>query len=81
MGEGELIWYVTGSLQIDYRRPTPIDREVEVRARIVEVDGRKTWLRCELSSGADMCAAARVLAVRVDPAFLQHDGARPEAPA
>ncbi len=81
MGEGELVWYVTGSLQIDYRRPTPIDREVELRARIVEVDGRKTWLRCELVSGADLCAAARVLAVRVDPTALQHDGARPEASA
>ena len=41
MGQGELIWYVTGSLTVDYRRPTPIDREVEIRARLREVDGRK----------------------------------------
>lgn len=81
VGEGEPIWCVTASLEIDYRRPTPIDREVVVRARIVEVDGRKTWLRCELASGDEPCAEARVLAVRVDPTALRHDGARPEASA
>lgn len=74
MGEGELIWYVTGSLQVDYRRPTPIDREVEVRARIVEAGERKTRLVCELVSAGELCAEARVLAVRVDPVGLRHDG-------
>ena len=81
MDEGELIWYVTGSLQVDYRRPTPIDRQVEVRARIVETVGRKTWVECELRSHGEICAEGRVLAVRVDPAALQHDGARPPGPA
>ncbi len=74
LGEGALIWYVTGSLRVDYRRPTPIDRDVEVRARIVESDARKTWLECEVGSNGEVCAEARVLAVRVDPAALEHDG-------
>ena len=71
VGEGGLIWYVTGSLQVDYRRPTPIDRQVEIRGRIVRVDERKTWVACELSSAGEVCAEARVLAVRVDPAGLR----------
>jgi acyl-coenzyme A thioesterase PaaI-like protein len=74
IGEGDLIWYVTGSLQVDYRRPTAIDREVEVRASIVEVSGRKTRVACELSSEGEICAEAEVLAVRVDPAGLWRDG-------
>ena len=53
IGEGELIWYVTGSLQVDYRRPTPIDREVTVRAWVSEIAGSKSWLDCELTSGGE----------------------------
>ncbi len=66
VGEGELIWYVTGSLTVDYRRPTPIDGPVEVRARIVGIAGRKTWLDCEVDAGGLVTAVGRVLAVRVD---------------
>ncbi|MFQ5349521.1 MAG: PaaI family thioesterase [Thermoanaerobaculia bacterium] len=80
MGEGELIWYVTGSLQVDYRRPTPIENEVEAWARITESAGRKTWLDCALRSNGELRAEARLLAVRVDPAGLQHDGVRAPGP-
>ena len=74
IGEGELIWYVTGSLKVDYRRPTPIGGELEIRARIAECGERKTWVDCELRSGGEICAEARLLAVRVDPAGLRHEG-------
>ncbi len=74
MGEGELLWYVTASLQVDYRRPTPIDREVTIRARITETAGRKTWIDCDLRSGDQVCAEARLLAVRVDAAGPQPEG-------
>lgn len=65
IGEGGLIWYATASLTVDYLRPTPIDGPVEVRARIAEVDGRKTRLECTLSAAEAVCARGRVLAVRV----------------
>ena len=77
LGQGELIWYVTGSLAVDYRRPTPIGDEVVVRARLAGVEDRKTRLECRLSSGGELCAEGRVLAVRVGPAALGHDGGRP----
>ncbi len=69
IGEGEMIWYVTGSLTVEYRRPTPIDRPVEVTARLVEITSRRTLVECELSSDGELRAAARVVAVRVDPAW------------
>ena len=75
VGEGELIWYVTGSLTVDYRRPTPIDREATIRASIAEIAGRKTWVDCELTAGGEVGARGRLLAVRVDPSALQIDGA------
>jgi len=57
--------FVTASLNIRYRRPTPIDRPVEVRARIVGVAERRTVLECTLSSEGTVCAEATVVAVRV----------------
>lgn len=65
IGEGEEIWCVTGRLEVDYLAPTPIDRPVELRARIEEVSGRKTTVDCTLSSDGTVCARGRVLAIRV----------------
>jgi acyl-coenzyme A thioesterase PaaI-like protein len=65
MGDGEEIWCVTGRLEVDYLAPTPIDRPVELRARIEAVSGRKTTVNCTLSSGDTLCAQGRVVAVRV----------------
>lgn len=65
IGEGEEIWCVTGRLEIDYLAPTPIDREVVLRARVESVSGRKTTIICTLSSAGTVCATARALAVRV----------------
>jgi acyl-coenzyme A thioesterase PaaI-like protein len=56
--------FVTASLSIRYRRPTPIDRPVEVRARIVGVAERRTVLECTLSSDGTVCAEATVVAAR-----------------
>jgi acyl-coenzyme A thioesterase PaaI-like protein len=65
IGEGEEVWCVTGRLEVDYLAPTPIDRPVNLRARIEEVSGRKTTVTCTLSSGETLCARGRVIAIRV----------------
>ncbi len=65
IGEGEEIWCVTGRLEVNYLEPVPIDRPVELRARIEKVSGRRTTVSCSLSSGATLCAKAHVIAVRV----------------
>ncbi|HEX5789459.1 MAG TPA: PaaI family thioesterase [Woeseiaceae bacterium] len=65
VGEGEEIWCVTGRLEVDYLAPTPIDRPVQLRARIEKVDGRKTTVTCTLTSGDTLCAKGRVIAIRV----------------
>ncbi len=59
------IWYVTGSLKVDYLRPVPIDQDVNLRARIIETGKKKTKLSCSLFSGNQECARGEVLALHV----------------
>ena len=59
------IWCVTGSLHVDYKRPTPIDRPCALTARIAGVDGRRITVECTLESEGKMRAEAKVVAVRV----------------
>jgi uncharacterized protein (TIGR00369 family) len=59
---------VTARLEIDFRRPLPLEVEVDAVARIVSTEGRKVWTEGELrDSDGTVYAAARGLFVRVDP--------------
>jgi acyl-coenzyme A thioesterase PaaI-like protein len=67
VGEGEEIWCVTARLTVDYLAPTPIDREVTLRATITETTEKKTILSCQVFSGDVQTARGEVVAVRVPP--------------
>ena len=64
-GDGQGPMFVTKSLEVRYRRPTPVDEPVEVRAKVVGVAERRTVLECTLSSRGEVCAEATVVAVRL----------------
>ena len=70
IGQGEGIWYATGLLNVSFKRPTPIDRPVDLRAVVTDMNERRTKLSCTLSSDGQECAVAEVVAVRVQPAWL-----------
>jgi len=70
IGEGETIWFATGSLDVRYRSPAPIGAELGLRARVIEAGERTTRVACELLAGDDACASADVVAVRVPPDWL-----------
>lgn len=57
--------YATGSLQVRYLKPTPNDKPIEVRARVVEVKNRKTVFSCEVLVEGIKTAEADVVAIRV----------------
>jgi acyl-coenzyme A thioesterase PaaI-like protein len=59
------IWCVTGRLTVNYRKPTPIDKPVELRATVAECTDRKTVLKCTVSSDGEITADGEVVAVRV----------------
>ena len=63
IGSQPLIWYATGSLNVKYLRPAPIDRPLRLRARIEEAGAKRTVLSCRLSSQGEACAQGEVIAV------------------
>ena len=75
VGDGDKIWYATGSLQVNYRLPTPVAGPITVRSKIVEASGKKTQLTAELYSyeGKITCDAS-VLAIRVPDEWADPKG-------
>ena len=71
IGRGETIWFATGSLEVTYRAPVPIDAPVGLHAEVVERGERKSLVECTLVTGDDVCARAAVTAVRVPPTWLE----------
>lgn len=65
--------YVTASLHVDYVRPTPIDAELELRARVREIKGRKVAVTITLSAEGQVCARGEVVAVQIPDDFLDGD--------
>ena len=64
-GEGPRICYVTGNLNVTFIRPTPIDRELVLQARVKQLLEKKAVITCNLYSGDLKCARGKVVAVRV----------------
>lgn len=62
-----LIWCVTASLKIDYLKPTPIGTAIRLEASILQKEGRKVWLSCDVFSNKLKTVTAEVLAIRVNP--------------
>lgn len=56
---------VTGRLLVNYLKPALVSQALEVRARIVEHGERKSIVACSVRQGAEECAAAEVVTVRV----------------
>jgi acyl-coenzyme A thioesterase PaaI-like protein len=57
--------FVTGSLHVDYLKPTPIDGPLELRSQVKEIKGRKVVVTTTLSAGGQVCAQGEVVAVQV----------------
>jgi acyl-coenzyme A thioesterase PaaI-like protein len=64
VGEGDQIWFVTGKLDLNFYRPTLIDQEALIIAKVEEVKPKKVVLNCELSSNGEVCVIANVIAIR-----------------
>jgi acyl-coenzyme A thioesterase PaaI-like protein len=65
MGTDPPLRYVTGSLNVNYLRPTSIDAPIHLRSRIKEIKGRKVVVTTELSSGGEVCATGEVVALQM----------------
>ena len=63
----ENLMHVTASLSVRFKRPTPLDKPVTLRARVKEVDGNRITVTCSLYSGDTICVTGEVVTVGVDP--------------
>lgn len=61
--------FLTGSLHVDYLRPTPLGESLEIRASVKEIKGRKVVVAAKLLVKGELCARGEVVAVRV-PEYL-----------
>ncbi|MCR4936122.1 MAG: thioesterase [Oscillospiraceae bacterium] len=57
--------FITARLEIDFKKPTPMDQEITVTARAEEVGARKVIVTMELEAAGSVRAQARMVAVGV----------------
>ena len=65
MGTEPYIRFVTGSLHVEYLRPTPLGVPLEVRAHAKEVKDRKVIVVARVLAQGEVCAHGEVVAVRI----------------
>ncbi len=63
--------FLTGTLHVEYLVPTPLGVELECRARIEEVKGRKVTVSARVLAGGTECARGRVIAIQVPDDVLR----------
>jgi len=66
--------FVTGSLHVDYLRPTPQGVTLEVRGRVEEIGERKVVVEITVSARDEVCARGRVVAVRMPATMVPAGG-------
>lgn len=59
------IRFVTGSLKVDYLRPTPLGPELELRGTVREIKPRKVVVAIDLLADGEVCVRGEVTAVRL----------------
>ena len=63
--------FVTGSLQVSYLKPTPIDGELVIRGTIKEIKGRKVVVETTVLVDGVATARGAVVAVQMPEDFGQ----------
>jgi acyl-coenzyme A thioesterase PaaI-like protein len=71
LGSAPELRFVTGSLHVDYLRPTPIDTELEVRGTVEEVKKRKVVVHCRVLADGEVCATGKVVAVQAPEHLME----------
>ncbi len=64
--------FVTASLQVDYLKPTPLGVELELRGKIMELNGRKVISEITVSANGKLTAKGKVVAVQMPESFAEH---------
>lgn len=65
MGEGDEIDYATAKLTVTYLRRTPMDKMLELRAKVSKKGNRSMVVETVLTADGEECVRGEVVAVRV----------------
>jgi acyl-CoA thioesterase FadM len=63
--------FVTASLTVDYRLPTPMGVPLELHGRPTEIRGRKIVVEVELRAQGKVCVTGRVVTVEMPANLVQ----------
>lgn len=63
--QGAMPRFVTASLQVDYKKPTPVGIEVELRAKVEEIKGRKVTVSVTLAAEGVVTAKGMLIMVQI----------------
>ncbi len=70
MGTEPSYRFVTGSLHVNYLRPTPIGVPLEIRGEVKEIKGKKVVITSSLSANGEVCATGEVVAVQMPDTMM-----------
>lgn len=56
---------VTGSLLVNFIKPTPIESEILIQGTLISIEGRKIKVGLSLTVNDDICATAEMLAIEL----------------
>jgi len=73
--------FVTGSLHVDYLKPTPIAGPLEIRGRVKAIQGRKVIVESWVLADGVVTARGEVTAVQMPESFFAAAVPNPGAPA
>lgn len=62
---------MTGRLEVSYRSPTPLHREVRYVGRYERTEGRKVFTHATLSAGDTLCAEASGVFIAIKPGVFE----------
>lgn len=71
MGTRPPFRFVTGSLHVDFLKPTPLDATLEIRGRVKEIKGRKVVVETTVMVAGVITARGSVVAVQMPDSFGQ----------
>jgi len=62
--------FVTASIKVDFIAPTPLNVELEIRGKVVEIKGKKVVIEAKVSANNKICATGIVVAVRMPDTMI-----------
>ena len=62
--------FVTGSLHVDFLKPTPINAELVIRGRVKEIKGRKVVVETTVIAGDVITARGELVAIQMPDSMM-----------